>query len=84
MSEVIPPLIFYKYGSIGISFYVLNEHSLGFDFLRKFFFLVARTFFYGYVRQNPRFPSFVLVLVDRQHDRLLGPLVADPAEILRG
>ena len=29
------PLIFYKYGNIGISFYVLNEHSLGFDFLKK-------------------------------------------------
>ena len=62
---------------------MLNEHSLRLGFLKKKLFFFARIFFYGCVHQNQRFSLF-LALVDRQHGRLLGPLLADLAEILRG
>ena len=49
--------------------------------LKKKFF--RENFFYGRVCQNPRFSLF-LALVHWQRGRLLGPLEADPTEILRG
>ena len=71
-----------------LSFHVVIEHCAGFDFLKKFFSFFARIFFYGCVRQKLIFAGFgpgsQVARVDGLRDRLLGPLWANLAEILRG
>ena len=62
---------------------MVNEQWLRFDFFEEEKKNFARIFFYGCVRQNQRF-SLSLARVDRQRGRLLSPLSADLAEILRG
>ena len=67
---------------------MLNGHSGRFDFLKKRKFFFARIFFYGCIRQNLIFAGFgpgsQVARVDGLRGRLLGPLWADLAEILRG
>ena len=61
------------------------SNGLGLIFLKKKFFFSARIFFYGCVRQKLIFAVFGPgSQVDRQCSRLLGPLWANLAEILRG
>ena len=63
-------------------------HCAGFDFLKKKIKIFARIFFYGCVRQKLIFAGFgpgsQVARVDGLRGRLLGPLWAYPAEILRG
>ena len=66
----------------------MNGHSAGFDFLKKKVKIFARIFFYGCVRQKLIFAGFgpgsQVARVDGLRGRLLGPLWANLAEILRG
>ena len=67
---------------------MVNRHSGGFDFLKKKFDIFTRIFFYGCVRQKLIFAGFgpgsQVARVDGLRGRLLGPLWANLAEILRG
>ena len=52
------PLIFAIHGRIRISFDVVNEQWLRFDFLKKKKIFLAKLFFYGCVRQKRIFAVF--------------------------
>ena len=67
---------------------MLNGHRAGFDFLKKKIFFFARIFFHRGFRQDLIFAGFgpcsQVARVDGLRGRLLGPLWANLAEILRG